>query len=74
LFVEIGLRIRQNSPYDFTAVVGYAEDAIGYIPTGQAFEEGGYELGPGPWARVGRGSGEIIQREALALLREIKKQ
>ena len=70
LFVEIGLSIRQRSPYDFTAIVGYAEDAIGYLPTDLAFAEGGYELGPGPWARVGRGSEEILQREATVLLRE----
>jgi hypothetical protein len=72
LFVEIGLAIRQNSPYPFTVIAGYAEDAIGYIPTDQTFDEGGYELGPGLWARVGRGSGEIVQREALALLNDIK--
>jgi hypothetical protein len=71
LFVEIGLAIREQSPHDPTFVVGYAEDAIGYIPTDQAFGEGGYELGPGPWARVGVGSEIIIRQEAAALLREV---
>ena len=31
-FVEIALAIRKASPWDFTAVVGYAEDYIGYLP------------------------------------------
>ncbi len=71
LFVEIGLAIRTQSPYPSTFVVGYAEDAIGYIPTDQAFEEGGYELGPGLWAKLGRGSEMILQQEALTLLGEV---
>jgi hypothetical protein len=72
LFVEIGLAIRHESPHRHTFVVGYAEDAIGYIPTDQAFAEGGYELGPGPWAKVGVGSETIIQQAAAALLEEVK--
>jgi len=71
-FVEIGLGIRQASPFEPTWVVGCAGDYIGYIPTDAAFDEGGYELGPGPWARVGRGSEGIIRREALALLRRLR--
>ena len=71
LFVEIGLAIRSNSPVKFTMVVGYAEDAIGYIPTDRAFEEGGYELGPGLWARVGRGSEGIFREKAEVLLKEL---
>jgi len=67
-FVEIGLTIRKASPCAFTAVVACAEDSIGYIPTDRAFDEGGYELGPGRWARVARGSEEIVRREALACL------
>ena len=55
-FVEIALGIREASPFDFTAVVGYAESYIGYIPTDRAFNNGGYETqapaaGPAsPWA------------------------
>jgi neutral ceramidase len=70
-FVEIGLAIRRSSPFGFTAVAGYAEDYIGYLPTDSAFEEGGYELGPGGWARAGRGSEKIIVRESLTLLRHL---
>jgi hypothetical protein len=70
LFVEIGLAVKANAPCPLTFLVGYAEDYIGYIPTDSAFEEGGYELGPGPWAKVGRGSEAILYREALSLLRQ----
>jgi hypothetical protein len=72
LFVEIGLAIRKAPLFATTWIVGYAEDYIGYIPTRAAFDEGGYELGPGAWARVGRGAQAILLREARALLRSLK--
>lgn len=70
-FVEIGLAIRAASPFAWTAVVGYAESYIGYIPTDRAFRNGGYETGPGRWSRVAIGSEEIVRREASALLQSL---
>jgi neutral ceramidase len=70
-FVETGLAIRAQSPFAFTAVVGYAEDGIGYIPTDRAFDEGGYEIGPGRWSRLARGSEPILRQAALELVREM---
>jgi hypothetical protein len=68
-FVELALAIRKASPWDFTAVVGYADDYIGYIPTDRAFGNGGYEIGPGRWSRLAEGSEAIVRREAIELLR-----
>ena len=42
-FAETALAVRQASVFDFTAIVGFAEETIGYVPTDQAFAEGGYE-------------------------------
>jgi hypothetical protein len=67
-FVEIALAIREASPSPFTAVVGYAEDYIGYIPTDRAFANGGYEVGPGRWSRLAPGSEAIVREEAVSLL------
>jgi len=67
-FVEIALAIREASPFPFTAVVGYSEDYIGYIPTDRAFENGGYETNPGRWSRLGPGSEAIMRDEAIRLL------
>ncbi len=67
-FVEIALAIRKASPWAFTAVVGYAEDYIGYIPTDRAFRNGGYETRPGRWSRVAPGSEAIVLKEAIRLL------
>jgi hypothetical protein len=67
-FVEIALAIRRASRWKFTAVIGYADDYIGYIPTDRAFANGGYETGPGRWSRVAAGSEAIIRKTAIELL------
>jgi len=43
VFVEIGLGIKDGSPFKNTLVAGYTNGCIGYMPTKKAFEEGGYE-------------------------------
>ena len=47
MFAEYGIEIRSSSPASHTMVIELANGAIGYIPTQQAFEEGGYEPTPG---------------------------
>lgn len=42
IFVEIGLEIKRRSPLK-TFIVGLANGYIGYLPTEQAYETGGYE-------------------------------
>ncbi len=67
-FLEIAVDICEKSPLGFTAVVGYADDYIGYIPTDRAFDHGGYEVRAGLWSRVGRGSAAIVRDAAIELL------
>ncbi len=72
-FVEIGLKIKESSPFRQTAVIGYAEDMIGYLPTEKAFDEGGYELGPGVRARVWRGTEQRLVNGAAELLDQLRE-
>jgi hypothetical protein len=44
VFVEIGADIVAASPFRHTFIVGYANRVVGYLPTRQAFAEGGYEV------------------------------
>ena len=67
-FIETSLAIREASPWDFTMVVGYAEEWIGYIPTDRAFDNGGYETNPGAWSKIRRGSEGIFRRQAIELV------
>lgn len=68
-FVETGLSIEGLSPFVNTVVAGYSENWIGYIPTNKAFEEGGYETGPGKWSRLQSGAEPLIAKAGTELLR-----
>jgi hypothetical protein len=70
-FAETGLALRQASLFQFTAVAGFAEETIGYIPTDAAFADGGYETMFGPWSILAATSEGILQREAQKLLDEL---
>ncbi len=71
-FVETGLACRLQSPFPWTAVIGYAEDSVGYIPTEKAFAEGGYETGPGRWSFLDRGCEPAIRAAANELISAIE--
>ena len=43
LFCEIDFAIRRSSPYPNTLFFGYTNGNFGYVPTREAFREGGYE-------------------------------
>lgn len=69
-FVEIGLRIKSSSRAALTVVAGYANDAVGYIPTDEAFDEGGYEVSL-PVCVVERGAASRLVGEVLKLIEEL---
>jgi len=69
VFVEIGLAIKQASPYRVTIVTELANDSIGYIPDRKAYAEGNYEPVS---ARCAAGSGEMLVQASLRLLNELK--
>lgn len=43
-FAEIGLEIKGRSPLEHTFFLGYSNGCIGYLPTPEAFGEGGMEV------------------------------
>ncbi|MEJ2901167.1 hypothetical protein WAE58_01950 [Pedobacter panaciterrae] len=70
-FTQIAYEIEQNSPFNQTIIVAYAENNIGYIPTALALQQGGYEVGPGKWSFLEAGAENILIAEALQLLKEL---
>jgi hypothetical protein len=50
LFCEIALRVRSESPFRHTFFLGYTNGWLGYLPTAQAFREGGYEPRTSPFS------------------------
>ena len=68
-FVELGLAMKQNSPFALTFVSEQAGNgSLSYIPNAKAFPEGSYEVIS---ARVVPGGGEVLATAAIALLTEM---
>ncbi|NSW54401.1 MAG: hypothetical protein HPY44_00190 [Armatimonadetes bacterium] len=65
IMVEIGLQIKQHSPFVSTAVISCAYDSIGYVSTDKAHDEGGYEP---EWSPAGVGAERALVDAAIRLL------
>ena len=68
VFVELGLAIKNASPFETTIVIELANDAPGYLPTRKAFAEGSYETVN---SRIKSGYGEKMATAAIRLLKEL---
>jgi hypothetical protein len=44
LFCEIGNKVRDASPFPFTFFYGYTNGWLGYLPSEEAWKQGGYEV------------------------------
>jgi neutral ceramidase len=65
VFVELGLAIKQHSPFRHTYVVTMGNENMGYIPDRRSYAEGNYEPES---ARCAPGSGEQLVETAINLL------
>jgi len=70
ILVEIGLEIKRRAGLKRLFIITLSNDAIGYVCHGAAYEEGGYE--PGSATRLAKGAGEIMVKEALGLIKQIR--
>ena len=68
VFVELGLAIKQRSPFRQTMIAELANGSIGYIPDRRAYAEGNYEPVS---ARCAAGGGEMIVDAAVRLLKSL---
>jgi hypothetical protein len=68
IFVELGLEIKQDSPFKHTILAELANGSVGYVPARRAYPQGNYEVVS---ARCAEGSGEMLVAAALRLLREL---
>ena len=69
VFVELGLAIKQASPFANTMVVELSQDCPDYVPTRKAFGEGSYEV---VCSWVEPGGGEMLVDSAVRLLEQLK--
>ncbi|MBA3311799.1 MAG: neutral/alkaline non-lysosomal ceramidase N-terminal domain-containing protein [Planctomycetota bacterium] len=71
IFVELGLAIKQASPFEHTFVIELANDSPAYVPTRKALEQGGYEANNSLYAA---GGGELLVETAIRMLKELSAE
>ena len=70
-FVEEQLRIKLASPAAFTFMAHMSNSYVGYVPTAQAFERGGYETRTGAGSKLAPKALRMVGDESLGMLRTI---
>ncbi len=68
LFVELGLALKEASPFPYTIIHSLANGSIGYVPNRKAYPRGAYEATA---SRCAPGSGEKLIDTASRLLVEV---
>ena len=71
VLVEVGLAIKERAGLETLFVTTLTNDSIGYVCHRQAYDEGAYE--PGAGTNLAPGAGEIIIKQSLALLDEVRQ-
>ena len=73
-FVEIGLDIKMNSPFEYTFISMLANGCVGYVPTQQAMAKGGggYETRLTLYSNLEVGAGERMAAIGVELARQLQ--
>jgi hypothetical protein len=71
IFVELGMSIKNASPFPNTLVIELANSSPAYVPTIRAFANGDYETVN---SRLVPGSGEQMVQAAVKMLHSLKEK
>jgi len=71
-FTQLGLDIKNRSPFRHTLIAELANDWIGYLPNWEGHKLGGYQVWTGHHSYAEPGTGERVADLAVALLEELK--
>lgn len=75
VFVELGLQIKSQSPFEKTIVIELTGGSFGYLPTEKAFtRQGGYETITLRSSRFVPESGALVVSKAVELLNKLEVQ
>jgi len=67
VFVQLGLDLKLDSPFEQTIVAELSNGSVGYIPNRRAYPQGNYEVVS---ARCAEGSGEMLVLAAVEMLKQ----
>lgn len=68
MLTELGMAIKEASPFEYTFVITHCNGASGYISPAELYKEGGYEVTS---SRFEIGSAETLVRKALKMLYQL---
>ncbi len=69
VFNEIGMEIKEGSPFKHTFIITHCNGSSGYLPTKQVYKEGGYEVTS---TRFEIGSSDLVIKKVLRMLYDLK--
>jgi neutral ceramidase len=72
VLVEIGLEIKEKSPFERTFLIGLANGGYGYLPPPNQHKLGGYETWLGT-SRFQPQSSDLLIKQLLEMLQDLKK-
>lgn len=70
-FTVLGLEIKRRSPHRNTFICGLSNDYVGYLPSREAFKNGGYQTWVGLHSFSEIGTGEMVVDECVNMLKEL---
>ena len=70
-FVEGQIRIKLRSPAEYTFVAHMSNGYVGYVPTAEAIQRGGFETNTSHWSKLVPEALDMIVEESVALLDEL---
>jgi hypothetical protein len=72
-FTQLGLDIKNRSPFRHTYIAELANDWIGYLPNLEGHKLGGYQVWTGYHSYAEPGTGERIADQIVAMLKELAR-
>jgi neutral ceramidase len=72
-FTQLGLDIKNRSPFRHTIIAELANDWIGYLPNLEGHKLGGYQVWTGYHSYAEPGTGERMADETVAMLKELAR-
>ena len=68
LFTELGMQIKADSPFRHTYILGLANGKLGYVPTREAIDQGGYAVST---RQLDDCAAELVMEHSLRLLHQV---
>jgi len=74
LFTQLGLDLKNRSPFRHTYIAELANDWIGYLPDLAGHKLGGYQVWTGLHSYAEPGTGERLVDELIEMLRQLARE